>query len=77
MISVTDMRQRVGGERVGELGGRSDKPLEGYPAARTADGLFEGGPILMRFQECRSQCLEGLQGVLQRRFGIVHPGVTS
>ncbi|UFF53348.1 hypothetical protein [Pseudosulfitobacter pseudonitzschiae] len=31
----------------------------------------------MRFQECRSQCLEGLQGVLQRQFGIVHPGVTS
>lgn len=71
------MRQRIGSERVGELGGRGDKPLEGYPAARTADGLFEGGPVLMCFQERRSQCLEGLQGVLQRRFGIVHPGVTS
>ena len=77
MISVTDMRQRISGKRVGQLSGRGDKPLEGYPAAGIADGLFERGPILMRFQERRSQCPEGLQGVLQRRSGIVHPGVTS
>lgn len=31
----------------------------------------------MRFQEGGTEGGEGLQGVLQRRFGIVHPGVTS
>ena len=42
---------------------------------READRIPFGA--IMCFQERRSQCLEGLQGVLQRRFGIVHPGVTS
>ena len=29
VISVTDMHQRIGGKRVGQLGSRVDKPFEG------------------------------------------------
>ena len=51
MIPMNDMRQRIGGQRIGQLGGGGDKPFEGRPAACIVDGFVEGGLIFMRFQQ--------------------------
>lgn len=51
MVSVDDMRQWIGSQRVSELGGGCDKPLEGRPATRVLDGLIKRGTIFMRFQQ--------------------------
>ena len=42
-----------------------------------ADGLFERCPIVMGLQQGGPKGGEGLQGVFQRRFGVLGPGITS